>query len=241
MELGWWLGQGMEGFYCVRKYIAIVVFRERIDDSGMHFWELGLRETGVLDDMLDEVGRRLLMDSYYHSNKPVGTAMEKGYIPLVRPHTRGYYRRKSRKLFGVLADNYRYRPRGESTFGPIINEFGDRIKTRRYDTTATRIIARLIPHLAKTLIRIKKAIMEFLDTLIYGHDLYAHVSSLKRAFAEDKTSFEGLCILGCDVWCFMARRHGPRCMCVWCRRRRAQQEDDDRYKSLLPLISYLAS
>ncbi|BAJ50802.1 hypothetical protein CSUB_C0949 [Candidatus Caldarchaeum subterraneum] len=110
-----------------------------------------------------------MMDSYYDSNKAIGIAMEMGYIPLVRPHNRrnrGYYRRRSRKLFGVLADNYRYRPRGESTFGSIINEFGDRIKTSRYDTTATRIIARLIPHLAKTLIRIKKAIMEFLDTLV---------------------------------------------------------------------------
>ncbi|GBC70017.1 hypothetical protein HRbin01_01724 [archaeon HR01] len=40
------------------------------------------------------------------------------------------------------------------------------MKTRRYDTTATRIIAGLIAHAAKILTRIKKAITEFLDTLL---------------------------------------------------------------------------
>ncbi|GBC68478.1 hypothetical protein HRbin01_00161 [archaeon HR01] len=56
-----------------------------------------------------------MMDSYYDSNKAIGIAMEMVYAPLVRPNTRrdrGYFRKKSRKVFGVLADNYRYRPRG---------------------------------------------------------------------------------------------------------------------------------
>ncbi|GBC72016.1 hypothetical protein HRbin02_01805 [Candidatus Calditenuaceae archaeon HR02] len=238
-----------------REYLAIVVvkegvkwslrfaeeelsyrlFGERVDHSVIHYWEARLREAGVLEAILEEIGRivesklsyrysvldwtevptwskgsvmlhvtarisedtvypvgayvsyggesvaeevlnalppgrrLLMMDGYYDAEDAIGIAFERGYIPLVKPNTRrdrGYYRRKSRKVFGVLADNYRYRPRGESTFGSIINEFGDRIKTRRYDTTATRIIARLIAHAAKILIRIRKVITEFLDTLL---------------------------------------------------------------------------
>lgn len=44
----------------------------------------------------------------------------------------------------MLADNYGYRPLGESTFGSLVNEFGDRNKDRKYVTTSTSIIARLI-------------------------------------------------------------------------------------------------
>lgn len=62
---------------CVGVILELV--GARLDCDVIHYWELGLRETGVLDDMLDEVGRTLLlMDSYYHSNKAVGIAMEKG-------------------------------------------------------------------------------------------------------------------------------------------------------------------
>ena len=60
--------------------------------------------------------------------------MEIGYTPLVRRSTRrdkGYYKRSYMKIFGILADNYRYRPRGESTFGSLINKFIDGMKIRK--------------------------------------------------------------------------------------------------------------
>jgi len=59
----------------------------------------------------------------------------------------------------LIGDNYRDRGRGESTSGSITNQFGDRLKTRRLDTTATRILARLIAHATKIPIRTKEAII----------------------------------------------------------------------------------
>jgi hypothetical protein len=72
---------------------------------------------------------------------------------------RGYYRRVCRRVFDIIGDNYRHRGRGESTFGSLTNQYGDRLKTRRLDTTATRILARPIAHTTKIPIRTKEAII----------------------------------------------------------------------------------
>jgi hypothetical protein len=50
---------------------------------------------------------------------------------------------------------YRQRGRGESCFGSLTNEFGDRLKTSRIDTSITRIGARVIAYLTKVYIRIR--------------------------------------------------------------------------------------
>jgi len=52
---------------------------------------------------------------------------------------RGYYRRVCRRIFDVIGDNYRHKSRIESTSGSLTNQYGERLKTRRTDTTATRI------------------------------------------------------------------------------------------------------
>jgi len=76
---------------------------------------------------------------------------------LVKPNSkryRGYHRR----IFDIIGDNYSHRGRGESTFRSITNQYGERLKNRRTDTTATRILARLTAHTTKILIRTKEAI-----------------------------------------------------------------------------------
>jgi len=86
---------------------------------------------------------------------------QRGYIPLDKPNSRryrGYPRRPCRRIFDIIGDNYRHRGRGESTFRSLTNQYGDRLKTRRRDTTATRIPARLTANTTKILIRTKEAI-----------------------------------------------------------------------------------
>jgi len=82
---------------------------------------------------------------------------QRGYMPLVKPNSRRY-RGYHRSIFDIVGYNYRHRGRGESTFGSITNQYGDRLKTRRLDTTATRIPARLTANTTKILIRTKEAI-----------------------------------------------------------------------------------
>jgi len=50
---------------------------------------------------------------------------------LVKPSSRkyrGYYRRVCRRIFDVIGDSYRHRGSGESTFGSLTNQYGERLK-----------------------------------------------------------------------------------------------------------------
>jgi len=89
------------------------------------------------------------MGRYYDVEDAMETYTQRGYIPLVKPNSRryrGYHRRVCRRIFDIVGDNYSHRDRGESISGSITNQYGDRLKTRRTYTTATRILARLIAH-----------------------------------------------------------------------------------------------
>ncbi len=70
-------------------------------------------------------GKELLMaDGWYDDEESMEVMVERGYLPLIRQCSnryRGYRRRRLRDVFEVLADNYRNRPRGESTFGSLTN------------------------------------------------------------------------------------------------------------------------
>ena len=48
---------------------------------------------------------------------------------------------------------YRQRGRGESVFGSLTNEFGDRLKTVLWETSVTRIGCRFVVYLVKLLMR----------------------------------------------------------------------------------------
>lgn len=81
--------------------------------------------------------------------------MRVGYSPYVSPNTgrwRVYWRHKARKLYmhPFGRQKYKQRGRGESPYGSLTDEFGDRLKSRRVDVTMTRIGARIITHLVKT-------------------------------------------------------------------------------------------
>jgi len=107
-----------------------------------------------------------MMDRYYDVEDAMEIYSQRGYIPFVKPNSRryrGYHRRICRRIFDIIGDNYRHRGRDESTFRSLTNQYGERLKTRRTDTTATRILARLTAHTTKILIRTKETIIRVLE------------------------------------------------------------------------------
>ena len=103
---------------------------------------------------------KLYADAWYDANKSLGVMFQKGYEPIVCPHKDridGYWRRKARKLYWLFENRlgYRQRGRGESLFGSLTNEFGDRFKACNKESMQVRILARIISYQIKLLIRCK--------------------------------------------------------------------------------------
>jgi len=111
-----------------------------------------------IKEMLMEGKKELYADSWYDQNKTFKALIENGYTPIIKPNKdrwKGYWRHKARKFWNPINKlKYRQRGRGESCFGSLTNEFGDRLKTSRIDTSITRIGARIIAYLTKIYIRI---------------------------------------------------------------------------------------
>ena len=98
----------------------------------------------------------ILADRWYDVNDVFRTIYRKGYIPLIKPQRtrgRGYWRRKGRGVYSREWRMYRQRGRGESVFGSLTNEFGDRLKTVLWETSVTRIGCRFVVYLVKLLMR----------------------------------------------------------------------------------------
>ena len=95
-------------------------------------------------------------DKWYDVNGVYGIAYDNGYTPLISPQRRrgrGYWRRKGRKVYNLHWRKYRQRGRGESVFGSLTNWLGDRMHTRKRETTYTRICARVLGYQVRILIR----------------------------------------------------------------------------------------
>ena len=101
-----------------------------------------------------------LADAWYDERKTIQLLFEKGYTPIVCPNKtryRGYYRIKARKIYKMPENRlaYRQRSRGESVFGSLTNEHGDRLKARNINAIRTRIAARIFCYQIKLLIRVQ--------------------------------------------------------------------------------------
>jgi hypothetical protein len=113
----------------------------------------------TVDHVLVEGDKDLLCDAWYDDHKSLKMMFKRGYTPYVSPNTgkwRGRWRHKARRLYmhPLGRQKYRQRGRGESPFGSLTNEFGDRLKTSRFDTSMIRIGARIITYLVKIYMRI---------------------------------------------------------------------------------------
>lgn len=107
---------------------------------------------------------KIKADAWYDERKTIQLLFEKGYIPIICPNKtryKGYYRRKARKIYRMPENKlaYRQRGRGESVFGSLTNEHGDRLKARNVNAIRTRIAARVFTYQIKLLIRIQLALL----------------------------------------------------------------------------------
>jgi len=112
-----------------------------------------------------------LADAWYDDRKTIEYLFKKGYEPLICPHkkrSKGYYRKLSRILYKQRREIYKQRGRGESMFGSLTNEFGDRFNVCNEESMQVRILARIICYQIKLLIRCDEKIIN-IDVLIIRH------------------------------------------------------------------------
>lgn len=128
----------------------------------------------VLAPVKEAVSRgegEFLADAWFDERKTIEFLFKKGYLPLICPNkrrSRGFYRKKSRILYKQRREIYKQRGRGESTFGSLTNEFGDRFKAINENCMQVRILGRIISYQIKLLIRLDDKIIS-IDVLIIRH------------------------------------------------------------------------
>jgi hypothetical protein len=103
---------------------------------------------------------KIKADAWYDEIETIKLLFKKGYIPVICPNKnrwRGFYRHKAREIYSLRENKlaYRQRGRGESVFGSLTNEHGDRLKARNINALRTRIAARIFGYQIKLLIRIQ--------------------------------------------------------------------------------------
>ena len=126
---------------------------------------------GPVKECLPPGSRIVYADAWYDDNKALGVMFEKGYIPVVCPNKnrwKGYYRKRARKIYSqpVHRLGYRQRGRGESMFGSLTNEFGDRFKSCNEEAMQSRITARILCYQIKLLIRCKNKTISTLVLIV---------------------------------------------------------------------------
>ena len=103
---------------------------------------------------------KIKADAWYDEIETIKYLFKIGYIPIICPNKgrySGFYRRKARKIYKLPESRlaYKQRGRGESLFGSLTNEHGDRLKARNVNALRTRISARIFNYQIKLLIRVQ--------------------------------------------------------------------------------------
>jgi len=140
----------------IQFHIACRIARETVYPIGVSFLKETIREP--VQECLPEGEGRVYADAGYDDNKTIRVMFKKGYYPVVCPNKnrwRGYYRKKARKIYNqrVHRLGYRQRGRGESLFGSLTNEFGDRLHARNEQSLQARVIGRILSYQIKLIIR----------------------------------------------------------------------------------------
>jgi len=103
---------------------------------------------------IPEGGGIMLGDGAFDAKPVLNTIASRGYIPMVKRGSmspRGYGARIRGRVYDESL--YAYRSVGEGIFGALTVEFGDRLKTRREESTKTRTHLRIIIYYLKILVR----------------------------------------------------------------------------------------
>ena len=156
----------------VQVHVANRIAQETVYPIGVSFLKKNVRDP--VNEALPPGYGRVYLDAGYDDNKTIGVLFNKGYYPIVCPNKnriRGYWRRKARKLYRMPVNRrgYRHRGRGESLFGSLTNEFGDRFHARNEQSMQARVLGRIISYQIKLLIRCDEKIISL--ELIIRHAL----------------------------------------------------------------------
>ena len=140
----------------IQFHIACRIARETVYPIGVSFLKETIRKP--VQECLPDGKGRVYADAGYDDNKTIRVMFKKGYYPIVCPNKnrwRGYWRKKARKIYRMPINRrgYRHRGRGESIFGSLTNEFGDRLHARNEQSLQARVIGRIISYQIKLLIR----------------------------------------------------------------------------------------
>ena len=155
----------------IQFHVANRIAEETVYPIGVSFLNKNIRDP--VNESLPPGNGNLYADAGYDNNKTIGVLFEKGYTPIVCPNKnrwKGHYRKKARLLYRQRKNRlgYRQRGRGESLFGSLTNEFGDRIKVFSEVSMQTRTLGRIVSYQIKLLIRCDDEIIS-IDVLIIRH------------------------------------------------------------------------
>ncbi|MBS3080636.1 transposase [Candidatus Pacearchaeota archaeon] len=155
----------------VQIHVANRIAQETVYPIGVSFLKKNIRDP--TNEALPSGYGRVYADAGYDDNKTIKVLFEKGYYPIVCPNKnrwKGHWRKKARKLYRMPVNRrgYRHRGRGESVFGSLTNEFGDRLHARNEQSLQARVLSRIISYQIKLLIRCNNKII-IIDVLIIRH------------------------------------------------------------------------
>ena len=147
-------------------HLSCRITKETVYPTGIHYG-LGRTVKESVEGCLVQGEGNVLADGWYDDNDSLGIIFKSGYQPIVKPNKerwRGHWRKKARILYRhpIGRQKYRQRGRGESIFGSLTNDYGDRLKTMRIDTSEIRIGSRIIAYQIKILMRINFSSIEIL-------------------------------------------------------------------------------
>lgn len=154
----------------VQIHVANRIARETVYPVGVSFLKKNIKDP--VNEALPKGYGRVYLDAGYDDNKTIGVLFSKGYYPVVCPNKnrwRGYWRKKARKLYRMPVNRrgYKHRGRGESLFGSLTNEFGERLHARGEQSLLARVLGRIISYQIKLLIRCNDKIV--IVELIFRH------------------------------------------------------------------------
>jgi len=158
-----WKIEETEVFVCNR------IAKETIYPVGASFLKGSV--LAPVKEVITQGDGELLADAWFDERKTIEFLFKKGYLPLICPNkrrSRGYYRKLSRILYKQRREIYKQRGRGESPFGSLTNEFGDRFKASNRTCMQVRILGRIISYQIKLLIRLDDKIIS-INVLIIRH------------------------------------------------------------------------
>jgi hypothetical protein len=103
---------------------------------------------------IPEGGGIMLGDGAFDARPVLNAIVSRGCMPIAKKGStspRGYGARIRDGAYD--ASIYAYRGVGEGIFGALTVEFGDRLKTRREESTKTRTLLRIIIYCLKIMVR----------------------------------------------------------------------------------------